>query len=379
MNRTVVRPQALTTAPPIAMPAPVVPWTQSVAALPLAAPVSTNGPSNTVQRVAEAPKAGVATAGYEPATNLTRTGSVTRVSEPVVIPPAPKTNEFPRAVQDWFEAQVALDRLAISCGSIDGVPGAQSRSALRAFQAKAGLGTSGELDEATRSRLILGAAPCVNYRVTAQDLARLQPLSPTWLGKSRQTTLEYETILELLAENGHAHPRLIRSLNPAIRWGEMSPGECVSVPDAAAPAPGAKAAVVLISLGDKTLEAFDAEGHLMAHFPCSIAQRVEKRPVGDLHVVVVVRGPTYTFNPEIFPESAEARQLKTKLLLPAGPNNPVGLAWIGLDKSGYGIHGTPSPEQVGRTESHGCFRLANWNAQYLVSLAWVGMPVRVVK
>jgi lipoprotein-anchoring transpeptidase ErfK/SrfK len=66
-----------------------------------------------------------------------------------------------------------------------------------------------------------------------------------------------------------------------------------------------------------------------------------------------------------------------KLILPPGPNNPVGTVWIGLDKTGYGIHGTPKPEDVGRTESHGCFRLANWNADRLLKLAWMGMPVFV--
>jgi len=56
----------------------------------------------------------------------------------------------------------------------------------------------------------------------------------------------------------------------------------------------------------------------------------------------------------------------------------VGTAWIGLDKPGYGIHGTPKPEEVGRTESHGCFRLANWNAELLMRYVTVGTPVRVV-
>ncbi len=105
--------------------------------------------------------------------------------------------------------------------------------------------------------------------------------------------------------------------------------------------------------------------------------RVEKRPAGELHVTAIAENPNYTFNPEVFPESAEARELGRKLILPPGPNNPVGTAWISLDLPGYGIHGTPSPEQVGRTESHGCFRLANWNASYLVKLVWVGMPVYV--
>jgi lipoprotein-anchoring transpeptidase ErfK/SrfK len=99
----------------------------------------------------------------------------------------------------------------------------------------------------------------------------------------------------------------------------------------------------------------------------------DKRPVGELHVESIAPNPNYTFDPD----TLEARELKTKLILPPGPNNPVGVAWIGLDKPGYGIHGTPNPEQVGRTESHGCFRLANWNAECLVRMATVGMPVRV--
>jgi len=94
-----------------------------------------------------------------------------------------------------------------------------------------------------------------------------------------------------------------------------------------------------------------------------------------LRVVSLAANPNYTFNPRIFPESTEARELDRKLLLQPGPNNPVGVVWIGLNRPGYGIHGTPSPEQVGRTESHGCFRLANWNAEYLRQLAWVGLPV----
>ena len=104
---------------------------------------------------------------------------------------------------------------------------------------------------------------------------------------------------------------------------------------------------------------------------------MEKRPIGELHVSVLVPHPNYTFDPAIFSDSPEAREASTKLVVPPGPNNPVGTVWIGLDKPGYGIHGTPVPEKVGRTESHGCFRLANWNAEYLLQLAWVGLPVFV--
>src|SRR5206468_2244681 len=204
-----------------------------------------------------------------------------------------------------------------------------------------------------------------------------QPVSQTWLGKSQQSALDYETILELVAEKGRASPNLIRRLNPAMDWTNVVAGAEIQIPDIEYPEPATKAGFIVISLGEKKLEAFDAGTNLLAHFPCSIAARVEKRPAGELHVAVVAPNPNYTFDPEVFPESAEARQLNVKLVLPPGPNNPVGVAWIGLDKPGYGIHGTPSPEQVGRTESHGCFRMANWNAEYLLRLVEIGVPVRV--
>ena len=291
--------------------------------------------------------------------------------------PAAQPGAFPRPVRDVLEAQLALARQGISSGSLDGLIGPQTRAAIRAFQQKEHLSTTGELDPATKELLLLDAPPLTTYTVTTNDLSRLQPISPTWLGKSQQSALDYETLLELVAEKGHSHPNLIRRLNPSLDWSNVTEGAAVRLPDVAYSNGGAKAAFATISLSGKVLEAFDTSTNLLAHFPCSIAQRVEKRPIGELHVAVIAPNPNYTFDPDVFPESAEARELKRKLILPPGPNNPVGVAWIGLDRPGYGIHGTPSPEQVGRTESHGCFRLANWNAEYLVRLVWVGMPVYV--
>src|SRR5262249_5326305 len=133
----------------------------------------------------------------------------------------------------------------------------------------------------------------------------------------------------LVAEKGHSNPKLIRTLNPAVNWTNVTTGTSVQIPDAAFPEPVSKAASIRIRLEEKVLEALDANGNLLAHFPCSIAQSVAKRPVGELHVAVIAPNPNYTFDPQIFPESQEARQLKTKLVLPPGPNNPVGVAWIG--------------------------------------------------
>jgi len=89
-------------------------------------------------------------------------------------------------------------------------------------------------------------------------------------------------------------------------------------------------------------------------------------------VRVVAPNPNYTYDPQLF----EPGGGKTgKLVIPPGPNNPVGLAWIGLSLQGYGIHGTPVPEHIGRAESKGCFRLANWNAVKLFNMVEIGTPV----
>ena len=310
---------------------------------------------------------------------------VTAAKAPAPVKPPPKPPviarqspaDFPRPVRDILEAQVALARRAISSGSIDGAIGSQTRMAISVFQRMEKLPETGRLDTNTRPQLTLDAPILTAYAVTTNDLERLQPLGKTWLAKSQQTALDYETELELVAEKGHAHPALIRQLNPNVDWTNLAAGTILKIPDVNYPEPGGKAALVVIHLSGRFLEAFDAETNLLAHFPCSIAARFDKRPVGDLQVKVVAPNPNYTFDPDVFPESPEAQAIGHKLILPPGPNNPVGVVWIGLDKTGYGIHGTPAPEQVGRTESHGCFRLANWDAVYLLKLAWVGLPVRV--
>lgn len=294
----------------------------------------------------------------------------------VVAPPVP--GDFPRPVRDVFEAQVALVRRAVSPGSLDAALGSQTRAAIAAFQRAQKLPETAALDADTRPALTLDAPLLADYVVTTNDLARLQPLGKTWLAKSAQTALDYETILELVAERAHAYPLLIQKLNPNVVWTNVLAGTVLKVPAAEYPEPAEQATFVVIHLAQKYLEAFGAETNLLFHCPCSIAAKVEKRPVGELHVAVVAPHPNYTFDPAVFPESPEAQAIGHKLILPPGPNNPVGVAWIGLDRPGYGMHGTPGPEQVGRTESHGCFRLANWDAEYLVKFVWVGLPVEVV-
>lgn len=320
---------------------------------------------------------GLTPAGFLPASSLAQPAAP--ASPIVTFTPPPPPRAYPRPVESILEAQIALARLGFSSGPIDGVPGGQTATALLAFQQSRDLPPSGRLDPATLAVLTLDKPPLTQLVLTAADLADLQPTGKTWLEKSAQPVLAHETVLELIAERTHASPRFIQALNPSVDWSTVAPGAILSVPAIALAPFTAKAARIEVRLAAHTLQVFDAAGRLLAHFPVSIAKKIEKRPVGDLHITVVIAGPNYTFDPANFPDSPEAKaDPSRKLILAPGPNNPVGVAWIGIDRPGYGIHGSPTPEKIGRTESIGCFRLANWDARTLLGLAWVGLPVTVL-
>jgi lipoprotein-anchoring transpeptidase ErfK/SrfK len=296
---------------------------------------------------------------------------------PAQEPPEGTAVALPRPVETTLELQVELHRRGFSCGPIDGVAGAQTTAALRSFQRAAGLAESGVLDVATREVLLLTDATLTEHVFSDTELAELRPLPATWLEKSQQPALSFASALELVAERYRASTRFLQRVNPGLDWTTVVPGTAVKVPAVDGVVLRGRATQIVIRLAARELEVMDETGGVIAHFPVSIARSVEKRPLGELQVVVAIPEPNYTFDPALFTESAEARELGRKLILQPGPNNPVGRAWIGLDRPGYGIHGTPEPEKVGRTESHGCFRLANWDAVALLRQVWVGMRVMV--
>jgi lipoprotein-anchoring transpeptidase ErfK/SrfK len=280
-------------------------------------------------------------------------------------------------VANWLEVQVELHRRGFSCGSIDGVRGLQTATALKAWQKNEGLRETGDLDRATKAALLIATPALADYVFTAEDSASTRPVPDTWLGKSQLDALRHGSALEMISERFRANPKLITKLNPDVNWDKLLPGTKLVVPAAEPTLPALKVARIHVYLAEHVLQAVDETGRVILHCPVSIARNVEKRPVGELHIVVVIPDPNYTFDPEVFPEVPEAQELGRKLIIAPGPNNPVGVAWIGLDRTGYGMHGTPDPEKVGRTESHGCFRLANWDARTLLRLVSVGLTVIV--
>ena len=271
--------------------------------------------------------------------------------------------------------QVALERIHFSCGFIDGDQGMRTQRMLRAYQASHGLPVTGFLDQPTRDAIGEPGEPFLSYVVTADDVASIMPKPATWLEKSHAARLGYNDIWELLAEKFHCTRAYLKGLNPGVK--QPVAGTEMIGPKVFPAAPIPKAASLRINLSETSLEALDADGKIIAFFPCSIAKDKNKRPHGVLTVKVVDPHPDYTFDPALFPEAVLAEGITKKLVIPPGPRNPVGTTWIGLSLPGYGIHGTPDPEKISSTQSHGCFRLANWNAEKVLKMVKVGTPVDV--
>lgn len=270
--------------------------------------------------------------------------------------------------------QTRLDRMNLSCGCIDGKYGGKTRNAIEVWRKNTGLSRTNVTTQTLVTMLGSEAGVFTEHVVTEKELMELTPIPSTWADKAAMAALGYETILEEVAERYHASQAAIRDLNPDVGWPNPPAGTSLRVPNPF-PIVQARAERLQISLTRKIIQVLDANGAVAAYFPCTIAAKAERRPVGVLKITILVEHPNYTFDPALFAEDTEAGAMTTKIIIPPGPNNPVGTIWIGLDKAGYGIHGTPYPEDIGKAASHGCFRLTNWNAEKLIAMVKIGTLV----
>ncbi len=270
--------------------------------------------------------------------------------------------------------QICLDRRGFSPNSMDGQAGGKTRAALAAYCAANNLPPpkTGEEEFAFKQYFPDEPDLFTTMEVTREDIDSLTKIPDTPAAKSRLTRMGYESINEMFAERGHVTPNTLRRLNPHIDWGKITVGTRIRVPEVSPVAVGDKAAFVRISLSRFTITAYDINGKPIALFPCSIAKNRTKRPPpGEIKIITQIANPNYTYTPD----HTQKGKRPERHIFPPGPNNPVGVAWLGLSIPGYGIHGTPLPERIGRAESHGCFRLANWNAEKLYELVRAGTRV----
>jgi len=287
-----------------------------------------------------------------------------------VVGPAPATQ---LDVAAW---QIRLERHHFSMGTIDGSYGMRSRRAVTQFQKHHGLPVTGELDFETRYKLGMPGNPFQLYMVTTDDMKKIQPPPVKWLEKSNAEYLGYHNAWEMLAEKFSSTEGFLKKLNPGVT--EITTGTTITAPQLEPAMPLPKIDKIQIILPETTLLAYK-DGKVMSCFPCSIARNKNKRPSGKLEVKNRALNPNYTFSPTLFAEAARVEGIEKRLIIPPGPNNPVGSAWIGLTLPSYGIHGTTEPTEISRTGSSGCFRLANWNATKLLHMVSVGVPVEIIE
>ena len=263
---------------------------------------------------------------------------------------------------DVLRAQVLLDRAHFSSGEIDAAYGSNLRQAIRGFQKLRQLPVTGLVDAATWKELARDQGPVLDvYVITAQDVAGPYYKVPADMaGKARLPALGYTNLQEALGERFHCSPDLLRRLNPGKKF---RAGEQLLVPNVASSKPLPKAASILVDAREGTLTLLDAGGMPFAQFPASTGSKHDPLPEGRWEVRGVVTNPEYRYNPKLF---WDAKAGDSKARIAAGPNNPVGVAWIELSKEHYGIHGTPDPGKIGKTQSHGCIRLTNWDVMTVV-------------
>ena len=270
--------------------------------------------------------------------------------------------------------QIALDRRGFSPNAMDGQAGGKTRAALGAYCTANNLPAPAPGEEEFAFEKYFPDEPDLftTVEVTAEDIASLTAIPDIPAGKAKLRRMGYESIKEMFAERGHVTQNTLGRLNPHIVWSNVTPGTKIAIPEVSPVAIGEKAAFVKVSLSKFSVTAYDINGRPMALFPCSIAKNRAKRPPpGEIKIITQIPNPNYTYTPDFTPKGKKVE----RHIFPPGPNNPVGVAWLGLSIPGYGIHGTPLPERIGRAESHGCFRLANWNAEKLYDLVRAGTRV----
>ena len=264
-----------------------------------------------------------------------------------------------------IKAEILLARAHFSPGEISGRAGENLNKAIAAFAEAQGKATN-KLDQELWGKLVsMSADPViVDYTISQADVRGpfVEQIPNKMEMMKDLPRLAYTTPREALAEKFHMSPELLSALNPGEKF-EVA-GHTILVANIPTGSLQEKVNRIRVDKAKQELRAFDTGGKLLAYYPATVGSGEKPAPSGTLKVTAVKKNPTYHYNPAYAFKGVRTTKPFT---IEPGPNNPVGLVWIGLTGEGYGIHGTPEPGKVGKTQSHGCVRLTNWDALQLAS------------
>ena len=277
-----------------------------------------------------------------------------------------------------LKLQILLDQARVSPGVIDGRMGDNTRLALRAFEERSGLAGDGEPDPEVWKALVRAGDPkaLVTYEITTGDVDGpfADAIPEDYAEMAEMKNLSYTGAAELLAEKFHMSIDLLRALNPGARL--EAAGEEIVVANVAGGPIEDKVSNIEIDKSRGVLRGYAPDGVLLVVYPATIGSDENPSPAGSMTVKSIAENPNYSYRPD---KNFQQQGNDEPLILPPGPNGPVGSTWIDLSKKTFGIHGTAAPELVGKSASHGCVRLTNWDAAELAGLVEPGTSVTFVE
>ncbi len=294
------------------------------------------------------------------------------------VKPTAGTRERPK--DEAIKLQIFLDARHFGPGVVDGSPGEFTAKALDRYNEAHGLAAGTRPDVSTIQAY-------TSYTVAPEDLAVIGTMAVEPVDIAKQKRLPYTSLAELIAERFHTTAGYLAEINRTKNIDALAAGDSVTVPNVArpfradkfpstypAPAAGvAKERRVLVDVSTRVLEVREG-GRLLAAFPITPGSTEHPAPAGEWRIVGAVPWPWYRYDEGVLKRGERTEEF---FLFPPGVNSPVGILWAGTNRPGVGIHGTPNPDTIGRAGSHGCIRLANWDAAAFYTLIAKGTPVTI--
>ncbi|WP_131781914.1 L,D-transpeptidase [Legionella gresilensis] len=223
------------------------------------------------------------------------------------------------------------------------------------------------------------------YTIKDDDKNYLGSIPEKIRKQAKKKALPYENLAEFIAERFHTDVDFLKEINPHVNFNKLKPNDRVKVPNVTpfviesltqtgvskhVPLPKR---IVKINTRKKTLLVFE-NNKIIAFFPITPGSQELPAPKGKWKIKSIRYLPWFRYDKRMLKEGKQSDNYHN---LPPGPNSPVGVVWIGLNKKGIGIHGTNEPETIGRSTSHGCIRLTNWDVVKLSKLIKPGMIVEI--